>query len=135
MNRDLRALVAASVRDLVEVVTRLVASVEASANAASSRTRAAADVGGRGEKLSRSIKAHWDTMSPAKRAARIKKMLAARGLKPKPKRTGPPSARSVKLKASLKAHWDALTPAARAARVKKMLAGRGLKPKATPKPA
>lgn len=147
MKSHLPAAVAASLRDLVTAVSRLVTSVaETATREASSAARSVAakasvvraagkgdlleDVAAKGAKLSRSIKAHWDTMSPKQRAARIKKMLAARGLKPKPKKKGPPSARSVKLKQSIKAHWDAMTPAERAARVRKMLAGRGLKPKA-----
>jgi|GEM_PF-2904360 len=135
MNRDLRSHVSTSLRDLVASVDRLVASIESSGAAVSSTTRATAArvvvaATDTGAKLSRSIKSHWDAMTPKRRAARIKKMLAARGLKPKPKPKGRPSARSLQLKASLKAHWDAMTPAARAARVKKMLAGRGLKPKA-----
>ncbi len=138
MNRDLASHVSTTLRDLIAAVNRLEASVKASATTIASKahttaTRAVASSVEHGEKLSRSIKAHWDKLSPKHRAARIKRMLAARGLKPKKK--GPPSARSLKLKASIKAHWDAMTPAQRAARVKKMLAGRGLKPKATTKSA
>ncbi len=35
--------------------------------------------------LKRSIKAHWASMSPKERAARVRRMLAGRGLKPKKK--------------------------------------------------
>ena len=67
-------------------------------------------------------------MTPAQRKARIKKMLAARGLKPKPKKA--PTAKGLALRKSIKAHWDAMTPAQRKSRIRKMLAARGLKPKA-----
>lgn len=132
MNSDLRAAVAASVRELIDVVARLVATVESSARAASAKVRGTTDDGDRrtGDWRSRSVKAHWATLSPRQHAARVRKMLAARGLKPKPKRKGPPSPRALKIKAALQAHWDHLGAAERAARVKKMLAGRGLKPKA-----
>ena len=68
-------------------------------------------------------------MTPKQRAARVKKMLAGRGLKPKAKKKGRPSKKSLALRKAISSHWASMTPAQRAARVKKMLAGRGLKPK------
>ena len=69
----------------------------------------------------------WDTATPAQKAARVKKMLAARGLKPKPaalKAGGKKPATK-----TWKSWWDTATEKQKADRVRKMQAGRGLKPK------
>lgn len=124
-------------------VTQLVGAVAGAAEAKSSHAmaevrealgsarKAGKVVAGKSAALRRSIKAHWASMTPAQRKARVKKMLAGRGLKPKSKaeKSKPPTAKSLALKKSIKAHWAKMTSAERAARVKKMLAGRGLKPK------
>jgi hypothetical protein len=68
-------------------------------------------------------------MTKAEHEARVRKMLAGRGLKPKPKKTKPPTARSVAIRKAVRSHWKKMTPAERQARVARMLAGRGLKPK------
>ena len=78
-------------------------------------------------KLRVATKATWASYSKAQRAARIKKMLAARGLKPKVKK--PPTKTGLKIKKALKSHWAAMSSKDRAARVRRMLAGRGLKPR------
>lgn len=153
MKRELSHSVVSSVNELMAAVTRLVASVgEAASASASSAASAAAKAAGtwaarvsghaasrvaaageKGEKLSHSIKAHWDSMTAKQRAARVKKMLAGRGLKPKPKKKGPPSKKSLALRKAISSHWAKMTASERAARVRRMLAGRGLKPKAKPK--
>ena len=66
----------------------------------------------------------WKSMTPEQREERVRKMLAGRGLKPKPKAKGP-----AKPKKKRKNPWASMTPEQREARVKKMLAARGLKPK------
>ena len=66
----------------------------------------------------------WKSMTPEQREVRVRKMLAGRGLKPKPKAKGP-----AKPKKKRKNPWANMTPQQREARVKKMLAARGLKPK------
>ena len=66
----------------------------------------------------------WKSMTPEQREARVRKMLAGRGLKPKPKGKGP-----AKPKKKRKNPCANMTPQQREARVKKMLAARGLKPK------
>ena len=72
MKTPLPAAVAASLRDLVTAVSHLVTSVAASATreASSAARSVAATAEEKGAKLSRSIKAHWDTLSPKARAAR-----------------------------------------------------------------
>ena len=64
MKSHLPAAVAASLRDLVTAVSRLVTSVaESATREASSGARSlAATATDKGAKLSRSIKAHWDTL-------------------------------------------------------------------------
>ena len=98
MKHDSSNAILESVNQLVSAVTSLVSAVgSAAANAAEGaahrasaaaqaiRGRASGAVAGRSAKLKQAIKAHWDSMTPAQRKARIKKMLAARGLKPKVK--------------------------------------------------
>ncbi len=86
-----------SVNELVNAIAALVRSAQG-AVASSARVRAATrDVGRAGKavgkaasakaaKLRAAVKATWARYSPKQRAARIRKMLAARGLKPRCKR-------------------------------------------------
>ena len=95
MKHDSSNAILASVNQLVSAVTSLVSAVgSAAASAAEGAAhRASAAVQairggaatGRSAKLKLAIKAHWDSMTPAQRKSRIRKMLAARGLKPKAK--------------------------------------------------
>ena len=62
----------------------------------------------------------------------MKKMLAGRGLKPKPVARKAQAKKSATKKTG-KAWWDTATEKQKADRVKKMQAGRGLKPKARKK--
>jgi predicted Fe-S protein YdhL (DUF1289 family) len=94
----------------------------------SSATSFAKAAGSTGKKIGAKVKAAWARYTPKERAARIKKMLAARGLKPKVARA--PTAKGKKLQKAIKASWARMTPEQRAARVRKMLAARGLKPRA-----
>jgi hypothetical protein len=133
--------VTVSVRELLGAVTNLLTSVSTAVASSgpvfdaagrvgrSVRTTAKA-AGAKGANLKKALKAHWAKLTPAQHKARIGKMLAGRGLKPKVKR--PPTAKGLKLKKAIAASWARMTPAERSARVKKMLAGRGLKPKAKP---
>jgi hypothetical protein len=78
-----------SVNELVEAVTGLIGSVgRAAAGAAvtlqgATPAKVAAKVAQKSESLRKSLKAHWAKMTPAQRKARVRKMLAGRGLKPK----------------------------------------------------
>ena len=145
MKHDPRKAILHSVNALVGAVTDLIAAMGSAASSAITHVAPRGRVGrppknasrpvgrppakgSKSAKLKKSIKAHWDAMSPGQRKSRIKKMLAARGLKPKAKKA--PSAKSLALKKSIKAHWAAMSDSERAARVRKMQAGRGLKPKA-----
>ena len=134
MKKDPRQAALRSVRQLVVAVNALVSAMDAAEKGRGGPPRSPAvtarAAGVKSAKLKKSIKAHWASMSKQEREARIRRMLAARGLKPKPKSNKPPSAKSLALRKSIKAHWDHMTKAQRAARVKKMLAGRGLLPKA-----
>ena len=142
--------IVSSVNQLISAVTDLLANVgdavskaattaagraQAAGRALVGRDEGSSSRGGPGKSgaLKKALKAHWAKMTPAQRQARIKKMLAGRGLKPIPadvkaKRAANP--RSKALKRAIKAHWDSMTPEQRKARIKKMLAARGLKPKA-----
>ena len=83
----------ASIRQLVDSVTQLVDAVSAlpARGAGSAAGRAVApppSPAARAKKsaaLKRAIKAHWDRMTPKERAARVRRMLAGRGLKPRRK--------------------------------------------------
>ena len=81
----------ASVRQLVDSVTQLVDAVRAlparsaAGGGASPRQQTPEARAKKSAALKRSIKAHWDAMTPKERAARVRKMLAGRGLKPRPK--------------------------------------------------
>jgi hypothetical protein len=81
-----------SINRLVQAVTDVVGSVgRAAASAAVTLKGANADsiarvpekIAQKSERLRKSIKAHWASMTPAEREARIRKMLAGRGLKRK----------------------------------------------------
>jgi hypothetical protein len=81
-----------SVNRLVDSVTDLIGSVGHAAASAAVTLRGAkatglakvpAVVARKSERLRRSIKAHWDAMTPAQREERIRRMLAGRGLKRK----------------------------------------------------
>jgi hypothetical protein len=84
-----------SVNDLIQSVTSLVDSMSSATEAARpARTVASASRGRRGgargawtserrAKLKRSIASYWSKLTPEQHAARVKKMLAGRGLKPK----------------------------------------------------
>ena len=82
-----------SVDELLSAVTSLVESVESvvadAGKAGKGRTKRAAPssaaMSARSAKLKKALKSHWASMTPAQRAARVRKMLAGRGLKPKPK--------------------------------------------------
>ena len=147
MKHDPRKAILHSVNALVGAVTDLIAAMGSAASSAITHVAPRGRVGrppknasrpvgrppakgSKSAKLKKSIKAHWDAMSPGQRKSRIKKMLAARGLKPKPKSNKPPSKKSLALKKSIKAHWAAMSDSERAARVRTMQAGRGLQPKA-----
>src|SRR5437667_11794428 len=100
MKHDSSKAIHTSVNQLVSAVTSLVSAVgaaaadvaEGAAERASATARAfggaalaaPAALAQRSQRLKKAIKAHWDSMTPGERKARIKKMLAARGLKPKP---------------------------------------------------
>jgi hypothetical protein len=82
----------ASVNRLVEAVTGLVGSVGHAAASASVALRGAkapglakvpATIARKSERLRKSIRAHWAKMTPEQREARIRKMLAGRGLQRK----------------------------------------------------
>lgn len=128
-------LISRSVSELIGAVTRLVTTITVQAAARPGAAPAGPAIP-KAEKLRESIKAHWASMTPAEHAARVKKMLAGRGLKPKkpPKPLTPKdlakkaALKSQRLKAAIKSHWAKMSKADRAARVKRMLAGRGLKP-------
>jgi hypothetical protein len=86
-----------SINRLVQAVTDVVGSVgHAAASAAVTLRGAKADgiakvpaaIAKKSERLRRSIKAHWAAMSPEQREARIRKMLAGRGLRRKGPRAG-----------------------------------------------
>lgn len=96
-------------------------------NRSDSKADAARKAELKAKRLAKSIRAHWAAMTPKQHAARVRKMLAGRGVTPRKPRK--PTAKALKLRKSLKAHWAAMSPAQHAARVRKMLAGRGLKPK------
>jgi hypothetical protein len=92
MSRIHHKQIVRSVSDLLSSVTKLIEILEVTTAAA---PRAAPSGRGgyrpltpkaaklRSRRLKKSIKASWDRMKPAERTARIKKMLAGRGLKPK----------------------------------------------------
>ena len=86
--------VRAATADLLRAITRLVESVAASARANPAVRSALGDAKraatATGRKIAARVKASWAKYTPAERAARIRKMLAARGLKPKRKRRGRP---------------------------------------------
>jgi hypothetical protein len=155
MTRKPDATILRSVNDLVAAVTRLVENVTdrasrggaargaspaasrgAETRAATAAPRRPSDPAEKSARLRSAIRAHWANMSPEARAARVKRMLAGRGLKPadakggKGARGAAATPKSSRLRSALKAHWAAMSPKERAERVKKMLAGRGLKPKA-----
>jgi hypothetical protein len=130
--------VTSTVNDLLRAVSNLTGAVvhamnvpqvrEARATVRSS-ARAVEKVGGeKGAKLKKSLKAAWAKLTPAQHKARVKKMLAGRGLKPKAKRA--PTAKGRRLKKAIKASWARMTPEQRAERIARMQKGRGLKPKA-----
>ncbi len=127
-------LIVRSVNDLVAAVTRLVQSVSAAAVTAAP----AGPQVPKSEKLRAAIKAHWAGMSKAEHEARVRRMLAARGLKPKaPKKPPTPAEiakkaaeKSARLRKAVAAHWKRMSRTERQARVRRMLAGRGLKPAA-----
>ena len=131
--------VTSAVSDLLASVTRLLGTVGEAVRSsvggkrggkASRQGRLAGSRGpGKGNSnLKSALKASWARYTPRERAARIKKMLAARGLKPKVKK--PPTARGLALQKAIKASWAKMTPEQRAERIAKMQKGRGLKPKA-----
>ena len=133
--------VSASVNDLLGAVTGLLDSVrsavvssgpvvEAGARVAKPARLTAKAAGDTGKKIGAKVKAAWARYTPKERAARIRKMLAARGLKPKGKKV--PTARGLALKKAIKASWAKMTPQQRAERIAKMQRGRGLKPKTEP---
>ncbi len=88
MNATSRNRIVESVNDLLRSVSALLdslASVAKDGGAARSRRG-----GARGEwtpqrraKLRRSIASYWSSLTPAQHSARVKKMLAGRGLEPK----------------------------------------------------
>jgi hypothetical protein len=136
--RSPRASVTTTVNELLGAVSRLAGAVQhalslpqvraARAGVTSSAHSFAAAASATGKKIGAKVKAAWARYTPKQRAARVKKMLAARGLKPKAKRA--PTAKGKKLKRAIKASWAKMTPEQRAARIAKMQKGRGLKPKA-----
>jgi hypothetical protein len=79
------------VREILASVTRLVEEARlavTNGDGASRSPRTLKARGGRSPKgamVSRPVKASWANYTPAERAARIRKMLAGRGLKPKAK--------------------------------------------------
>src|SRR5438105_5079761 len=79
----------AAVAGLVGSVERSVASTAPVRQAGVELKHAASDVGKAASpawsKVKTALKAHWANLTPAQHKARIRKMLAARGLKPKPK--------------------------------------------------
>lgn len=138
--RNHAAPITAAVQDLLRSITRLVEEAAKSIVIGESRAakgaRAAA-VSSTSVRIRRAVKATWAKYTPAERAARICKMLAGRGLKPKAGPTRGEASRrrrqarrlaSVrKLSASRAARanpWAKLTPEERAARIAKMQAGR-----------
>jgi hypothetical protein len=138
MPRSTHASVTSTVNDLLSAVSRLTGAVaqamnvpqvrEARASVRSSARSVAKVAGDKGAKLKKSLKAAWAKLTPAQHKARVKKMLAGRGLKPKAKKA--PTAKGLKLKKAIKASWARMTPEQRAERIAKMQRGRGLKPKA-----
>jgi hypothetical protein len=78
-----------AVQQLLEAVTGLVGSVQATLDSGRAVGRAAADVGhtatAKSAKLKSSLKNYWSQLKGKAREERIAKMLAGRGLKPKPK--------------------------------------------------
>lgn len=82
--------VRAAAAELVRAVARLVDAVRGAAPAGApvERVPGQRGPGKNNPKLKAAVKASWDNYTPAQRAARIAKMLAGRGLKPKRKRPG-----------------------------------------------
>jgi hypothetical protein len=92
MNTADRRRILKSVNDLIDSVTALVDSMSQVAPKAG-RAPKGARGGVRGEwtaqrraKLKRSISSYWSRLTPEQHEARVRKMLAGRGLKPKPAR-------------------------------------------------
>lgn len=80
--------VQAATAELVRAVARLVDAVRgaAPADAVAARAPGQRGPGKNNPKLKAAVKASWANYTPAQRAARIAKMLAGRGLKPKGRR-------------------------------------------------
>src|SRR5689334_23216128 len=123
MPKSLAVSLTSSVSEMLAAVARLTSEVqEALASprlreaASSVRTSAKSVAKAAGPKVSRlkeSLKAHWAKLTPAQHKARIKKMLAGRGLKPVPesvKARRAASPRSKALKKAIKASWAKMTP-------------------------
>jgi hypothetical protein len=94
-----------SINRLVQAVTEVVGSVGHAAASAAVTLRGAnarglakvpATIAQKSERLRRSIKAHWAAMTPEQREARIRKMLAGRGLQRKAPAAGKGGARKRK---------------------------------------
>ena len=74
---------------LVRAVARLVDAARGAARASTTATSSRARGPGKNNpKLKAAVKASWARYTPEQRAARVAKMLAGRGLKPKRKRAG-----------------------------------------------
>jgi hypothetical protein len=96
MPRRSTSSVTSSVNELLAAVSRLTSAVahamsgpqvrEARAGVSASARTFAAAASATGKKIGAKVKAAWARYTPKERAARIKKMLAARGLKPKVKK-------------------------------------------------
>jgi hypothetical protein len=146
--RNYAAHASAAIHDLLASVTRLVDAARlavANGRGPSRSARSPKARGGRttkGAKISGAVKASWASYTPAERAARVRKMLAGRGLKPKratKARRSPTKQRGRRTTSPRKAtaprkivtarkppanSWARLSPADRAARVAKMRVGR-----------
>lgn len=122
--RTRAADVGSAIDELLNAVTNLVEGVERGASQPDGDVRSA-DARPRSEKLRSATSSTWASYTPAERAARVRKMLAGRGLKPKAKK--PLTAMALKVRKSMKAYWSSMKGKAREARIAVMLKGRGLK--------
>jgi hypothetical protein len=97
MSKQVTRPVLHAVQNLLNGVHDLITTIDALVKAHGGKGGAAAAANGRrsstpeertekSAKLRKSIKAHWDAMTPKQRADRVRKMLAGRGLKPKAKK-------------------------------------------------